>query len=24
MYDENKYFLFLFIECMMHTWNVFL
>jgi len=22
--NENKYFSFLFIECMMHTWNVFL
>jgi len=22
--DENEYFSFLFIECMMHTWNVFL
>jgi len=24
MQDENEYFSFLFIECMMHTWNLFL
>jgi len=24
MHDENEYFSFLFIECMMHTWNIFL